>query len=756
MTRSIKTLIVSLGAGLLGVVLSMPSVSLDLQEHFGLKLLFTLRGKRRPPSEVIIITMDQASIERLNLPKRVQNWPRALHAQLVQTLTHQGARLIVFDLLFDEPTDVINDNRFAGSLAESKRVVLCASIRQERHPITDADGKYLADLTIETVVPPIPVLAQNALAAAPFPLPKVPVQLSQFWMFKAGAGNSPTLPVVAFFVYASSYYSRFYQIYSHAHAYREPAILPSWNEIVARKGIEEVLTGFREAFVHDPSIINKMVNILGAYGGSHDNVSDPRMLRRLINMFGSENSRHLNFYGPAGTIQTQSYYKVLADRTVSAMTATDTPDGNGFEGKVVFVGLSENLRPQRQDGYHTVFSQKNGIDISGVEIAATAFANLLEDRLLRPLTWPLHRLVVFVFGSLLGVVCFSSSMRTATISVLVVSGMYMAAAVICFNTRAVWIPVVIPVFILTPLAMVGTVVCRYCSAQKERESIRKAFGYYLPDPVIDQLAKNLGNIDATSQVVYGICLYTDAQQYSALSESLDPKALRHFMNRYYEHLFVPVKKHGGIVSDVVGDSMMAIWAKSKPDVSLRAAACKAAIGIQEAIRAFNRENPNTCLHTRIGMHAGHILVGNIGAVDHYEYRPVGDIVNTASRIEGLNQQLGTQTMVSEQVLVRLDGFATRKLGQFLPYGKSNSVTLYELLGESHLINDTQVELCSRFEMGLCAYEKRRWDDAIEAFSQTLSIYRADGPAIFYKRICERLKMNPPDESWDGTVVMQKK
>ncbi len=273
---------------------------------------------------------------------------------------------------------------------------------------------------------------------------------------------------------------------------------------------------------------------------------------------------------------------------------------------------------------------------------------------------------------------------------------------------------------LTPLALFGTVVCRYCIASKEREGIRKAFGYFLPKPVIDQLAKNIGDINATSKVVYGICLYTDAQQYAALSETMDPRELSQFMNRYYEKLFLPVKKNGGIISDVVGDSMMAIWAKSNPDASLRAAACHAALGIVQAINRFNRENEQIKLHTRIGMHAGHIMIGNIGAVDHYEYRPVGDIVNTASRMESLNKHLGSQILVSDQVLHLLDGFMTRGLGEFMLFGKSNAVEIHELMGYAKDSSMEQHQLCSCFEEGMRAYRMKHWDDAIEALEQAVA------------------------------------
>lgn len=754
MSRFIKTIGICLGAGLLGVLLSIPPLSLDLEEQLGLKLLFHIRGPRHPPPEVVVVSMDRESIEVLNLPAKIQEWPRELHSQLVQEIASQGTKLIVFDLLFDAPSDENADETFASVVAGSRNVVLCESIQQERIPITDSDGNYLANLNIETLVPPIPSLARSALALAPFPLPLVPIQVSQFWIFKTSAGNSPTLPVVAFFVYVSDQYETFYQLLTHVRPESGAVVLPTWEQVVDRRGVEDSLIAIREIFSREPSVADEMTRQLESPGIRVQDPLEHDRLRSLIGLFRGKTSRYLNFYGPAGTIDTRSYHKVLMGSGATHQTGPALK--SGLEGKVVFVGLSENFRPQRQDGYHTVFSQKNGIDISGVEIAATAFANLLEDRMLRPLEWPMHVLIVFVFGSLLGLVCFSLPMGVATVSVIGAGSAYLVLATVSFNVHTIWLPVVIPLFMLVPLALIGTVACRYCVATKEREVIRKAFGYFLPDPVIDQLSKNLGNVDATNQVLYGICLYTDAQQYAALSESLDPKALSRFMNRYYERLFVPVRRHGGIVSDVMGDSMMAIWAKSTPDASLRAAACHAALGIVEAIRVFNRENPTIRLHTRLGMHAGHILVGNIGAVDHYEYRPVGDIVNTASRMEGMNKYLGTQILVSEQVLQRVDGLMTRCLGTFLPFGKSNPVVIHELLAYAEDSDIEQQRLCNRFEAGLRAYRNRHWDEAIQAFEETLTIYRADGPSIFYKKRCEGFKQHPPDETWDGTIVMGQK
>ena len=94
---------------------------------------------------------------------------------------------------------------------------------------------------------------------------------------------------------------------------------------------------------------------------------------------------------------------------------------------------------------------------------------------------------------------------------------------------------------------------------------------------------------------------------------------------------------------------------------------------------FNRANRTSQLPTRIGLHTGQMMVGNIGAIDRYEYNPIGDIVNTASRIEGLNRHLGTRILASREVLYGLDEFLTRDLGEFVLAGKSKPVAVYELV-----------------------------------------------------------------------------
>lgn len=123
---------------------------------------------------------------------------------------------------------------------------------------------------------------------------------------------------------------------------------------------------------------------------------------------------------------------------------------------------------------------------------------------------------------------------------------------------------------------------------------------------------------------------------------MTPAALRGLMNEYYDTIFAPIHHSGGEVMDLRGDAMLAIWAKAQSDPALKVQACMAAVRLTEALKKFNCSRPGLELHTRIGLHFGPIFLGNIGGSRHLEYRAVGDIVNTASRIENLNKLLRTQ------------------------------------------------------------------------------------------------------------------
>src|SRR5262249_41937535 len=159
-----------------------------------------------------------------------------------------------------------------------------------------------------------------------------------------------------------------------------------------------------------------------------------------------------------------------------------------------------------------------------------------------------------------------------------------------------------------PVAFVGALLWRYVATNRERREMRSLFSRYLPSNVIDDLLRNTGGRAATGRSVYGICLATDAERYTSLAESMNPEELASFVNRYYAAVSEPIRRHGGTISDVVGDAALAIWASAGPDPALRSRACHAACELSAAVERFNRESTGVQLPTRIGLHSGQMVL----------------------------------------------------------------------------------------------------------------------------------------------------
>jgi adenylate cyclase len=135
---------------------------------------------------------------------------------------------------------------------------------------------------------------------------------------------------------------------------------------------------------------------------------------------------------------------------------------------------------------------------------------------------------------------------------------------------------------------------------------------------------------------------------------------------------------------------------------------------------------------------------------------VGDIVNTATRIEGLNKYLGTQILVSEEVIRQLDDFLAREIGTFLLAGKSKPLVVHGLFCPKKDTNEAHQRACAFFAEALMAFRKQSWDEAIEKFDRAGECFGQDGPSAFYVRLCREHRANPPGPLWDGAIHMERK
>jgi adenylate cyclase len=261
-----------------------------------------------------------------------------------------------------------------------------------------------------------------------------------------------------------------------------------------------------------------------------------------------------------------------------------------------------------------------------------------------------------------------------------------------------------------------------------REQLRQLFGYYLPGDVIEKLARDNKQPAGLIESAYGVCLASDAQNYTAMAEKMEPKALQNYLNRYFKVLFTPVRANRGIVSDVVGDAMLAIWPATRINHSMEQMACEAALEIGTAIQNSDLEPK---LFTRIGLHAGELVMSHVGAIDHFEYRAVGDMVNTTSRIENLNKLLGTRILASEDFVKHLKGIQARELGLFSLSGKEQPIKIFEISAKSEHVDDNLLELHQTFAKALLLWQMGERSAAHRKFKSIAEDFPFDGPTNYY-------------------------
>ncbi|MGD2073979.1 MAG: adenylate/guanylate cyclase domain-containing protein [Gammaproteobacteria bacterium] len=738
-------LLVSLGLGIVvaavGLVVYFGLFGFGLEENLGLHLMTKARSERRAPDDVVVIDLDKPAADRLGLALDPDEWPRTVHARLVERLAAAGAAVIVFDVFFREARGETEDRALAAAIERAGNVILFAYLRRERAEVP-IPGQESRAINVEHLVLPTTAIVSSAAGIAPLPLPKTGARVSQFWSFRRSAGDMPTLPAMALQLYALEAYDDFLRLLNAVDP-QAAAGLPVERSAISRNGeLSQLMISLKEIFVSSPDLAQALLDQVGSDPHLAGRPDHRRRLTAMIHLYYAGNLHYLNFYGPPHSVTTVSY--------ADALDADTAP--LDLHGKVAFIGYSAGFQPDQKDGFHTIYSQPDGLDISGVEIAATAFANLLEQSTIRPLEPLPFILVVIGYGLVAAFAARRGSvMRSVGLSVVLPLG-YGAVCFGLFQAHQLWLPLTVPVLIQSPAALVAGLATAYWETNRERNRIRQAFGHYIPNQVVDQLLRGPGTPHSHQELQYGICLATDAEQYTAVAEAMPAGELQKYMNRYYAELFGPVRAHGGVVSDVIGDAMLAIWSGAQNDPGLRAHACRAALEIARAAESFNHGN-GPRLPTRIGLHAGDLALGHVGALDHFEYRAVGDIVNTASRIQGVNKVVGTRIVVSPMVIAGLTGFVTRELGSFRLAGKRQALTLYELIGEAEDMDPDLERVTQKFAEGLVAYRSRAWAEARVVFSEILRIRPADGPARFYYELCETEGSRRPSLPWDPTITL---
>lgn len=293
----------------------------------------------------------------------------------------------------------------------------------------------------------------------------------------------------------------------------------------------------------------------------------------------------------------------------------------------------------------------------------------------------------------------------------------------------------------------------------------RSFSSYVPKEIVRQLIVLGRPIRLGGEKKEVTLFFSDIVHFTEIAESLPIEKLLPYLDAYFDALSRVVLKLEGTIDKYMGDNIMAFWGAPQDVVEPEKHACRAALLCQYEGVKLNKKSREQGLPemlTRIGIHRGAVIVGNIGTLERMNYTVIGDAVNLASRLEGINKIYNTQIIISEAVQQKVrDSFLTRFLDIVAVKGKHEQVKIYELLGEEGgeeklAPTEEQRELCREFARGMTVYRDRKWGEALQIFEVINKKYPLDYPTRLYLERSREYALTPPGNDWDGVTRLSAK
>ncbi len=286
----------------------------------------------------------------------------------------------------------------------------------------------------------------------------------------------------------------------------------------------------------------------------------------------------------------------------------------------------------------------------------------------------------------------------------------------------------------------------------------RSFASYVPTDVVRAMLASgqEARLQGTTREV--TVYFSDLVSFTTLAETMTPDALVRALSGYLDEMTRVIAAHGGTVDKFIGDAIMAFWGAPADDPDHAAHACGAALVCQRALARLRSDGDWTGpLRARIGVATGDALVGNIGSAQRFNYTVMGDTVNLAARLEGLNKLYGTAILVSETTYRAAGGrVIARPIDLVRVKGKHQGVRVYELLALADEDDAGARRLAVLFEQGLAAYLARDFTEAARRFEEVLQLRPDDGPAARLLKRCRAYALTPPPPEWDGVHVATEK
>lgn len=403
-----------------------------------------------------------------------------------------------------------------------------------------------------------------------------------------------------------------------------------------------------------------------------------------------------------------------------------------FKDKIVLVGADLSDRDRHATPFRAASSGMEGVQ-PGVVIHAHSIGQLLDGRLApgRGMAVALVTLgMAGLLGMLLGRVEIALWMRG--LIGLVLMGLLWVGGFALFRYSGQMIPLMSPTVALG-IAIWMTDIYTGRKERDQRKFIQQAFSKYLSPALLDEIVKDPSKLSLDPKRREMSFIFTDVAGFTTISESMEAAQLADVMNRYLDGVVKVVFSHGGTVDKFIGDAVFAIFnaPKDQDDHAVQAARCGLAIdAFSEAFLASEIAAGRNFGMTRIGVHTGSASIGNFGAAERFEYTALGDAVNTAARLEGMNKYFGTRVALSGANARLCQGIAMRPIGRVVLKGKTEPIDVFEpLAGDEDGFAARYCAAYALMDAGDAA--------AIAAFAALVDERPDDGPsALHAKRMAQ--------------------
>lgn len=454
----------------------------------------------------------------------------------------------------------------------------------------------------------------------------------------------------------------------------------------------------------------------------------------------------IKFYGPPGSLDVYPYHQVLNPKNPLPAST--------FKNKVVFVGLflRSELGPSLKDSYRTSSMSPEGT--FGVEIHATAAANMIMKDWIKRASpgLELSILLLVTFGLIFGI--FLVRPQWAALIAFLTSGGWFFLGYIFF-LNGIFLPGFVLSSIVIPLAFLSNALTYYMVTLRSQQQVEKAFQFYLSPEMAKEMRKNPKGLELGGENVHATALFTDIAGFTEVTEKMLASEVSTMLNSYFTEVMDVIFERKGTLIKFIGDAVFALWGAPIKESEHARLAALTALEIQKNVEKFNSSKRFPPLRTRVGINTGPMVVGNLGSARRFDYTAIGDTVNAASRLEGLNKYFGTNIIVSENTRRELGDLPSATifpLGVIQVVGKSEPLPIFALFD-----GGISPDILQDWNRALTFFRTRKWEQAAAKLNEVKELEpKLKKAAGLYLEELDTFKESPPPEEWLGQLTFTSK